>query len=411
MSEINPDSCKHDVPEDGLTEVLRGWSSKAKLYAALAGITDDWTDIQWSQLDIKQRANRVLFARIVEFLNDWPTKTTVWTDALPAGSRRTRRISPNPDPGTDWVTSAVRGGWPTNEFVVNDRNRVPDQVMATTLRWTIDQIEKIRKDAMKVEENSLKNAAKRQLDTLFAVREEPTLSSSAGTRPTPQDIAGLSRSGAPWTQLAVMAKFLADADRPNLMDFAREHLLPDDDVRWRLFHLGILGVLLKNLRVEGWKITSRRPLSGSRNEGPNYSAESPDGAIWDIWFESSRIWDHYGVKSPYLDLMAGVFMNPAQPVGADLAIIQQGVAAHLFECKYGGADEVRRKGYHQITTYVDEALEQLVPRAQGFVVGPDDVVLNSASLTLDGSPIHIVGPRHLSTFLPTALNPINSSST
>lgn len=109
MSEINPDSRKHDVPEDGLEEVLRGWSSKAKLYAALAEVTDDWADIQWSQLDIKQRANRVLFARIVEFLKGWPTKTTDWTDALPASSRRTRRISPNPGPGTDWVTSAIRG--------------------------------------------------------------------------------------------------------------------------------------------------------------------------------------------------------------------------------------------------------------------------------------------------------------
>ncbi|MBP2584735.1 hypothetical protein J3A78_005213 [Streptomyces sp. PvR006] len=399
-TDLNSVLHRHEIPEDGLEEVLRGWSSKAQLYNALAGVADDWAEVKWSSLEIQQRAHRVLYAKVVELLNGWPRKTTDWTDALPAGSRRTRRVSSNPDPGTDWVASAVRRGWPADEFVVNERARVPDQVMAASLSWTIDQIAKIQKDALKVERESLKNAAKQELATLFEVRKKPPLETSTGIRPTRQDIIALRRSGAPWTHLAGVAELLADADKPDLMEFARRHLLPDDDVRWRLFHLGTLGVLLRSLRDGGWKLANLRPLSGSKKGGPNYVAESPDGQTWDIWFEASRIWDYYNVPSPYIHLMEGVFASDADPVGADLAIIQKGVAAYLFECKYGGAGEVRRKGYHQVTTYVTEALEQLVPKAQGVVVGPDDVVLKSAEVVLDGSPIRVVGPRHLRGFLP-----------
>lgn len=403
MSELNTDNHKYKVPEDGLEEVLRGWSSRAQLYAALAAIEDDWAEVRWSPTEIQQRANRVLFAELVELLKNWPRKATDWTDALPASSRRIRKISLNPDPGTDWVASAVRRGWPPDGFVVNERSRVSDQVMETTLRWTIDQIEKIRKDALKVEREYLKNAARREIEVVLSVGLQPPLQSSVGARPTKQDINTLRRSGAPWNQLAVVAEFLSDSDRRDLMDFARRHLLPDEALRWRLFHLGTLGVLLKGLREKGWTLTSERPLSGATSKGPSYIAYAPDGEAWDIWFEASGMWDHYGVSSPYLRLMDGVFEKPADPVAADLAIIKKGVAAHLFECKFGGASEVRRKGYHQVTTYVTEAVEKLVPRAQGFIVGPDNVVLKSAQLMLDDSRINVVGPRHLSGFLPTSL--------
>ncbi|MCR8576708.1 hypothetical protein [Streptomyces sp. Isolate_219] len=387
------------MPEDGLEEVLRGWSSKAELYAALAETKDDWAKVKWTTQDIQQRAHRVLFAELIERLKSWPTKTGDWLNALPAGSRRDRRISPNPDQGTDWVRSAVRRGWPADEFVVNTRNRIPNQVMASTLRWTIDEIIRIRTDALRVEA-TLRNEVKQQIKVLSSIESLPPLNSSAGVRPTRQDIKALRMEGAPWTQLAQVAELLVDAETSNLMDFARKHLLPDPGVRWRLFHLGSLGVLLKRLYIAEWELTSWRPLSGTTEGGPNYTAHAPDGGKWDIWFEASKIWEYYKVASPYLDLMEDVFASSAEPVGADLAIIRPGVAGYLFECKFGDAAEVRRKGYHQITTYVAEALRELVPRAEGFVIGPDDVVLKSAVLKLQGAPIHIVGPRHLDSFLP-----------
>lgn len=402
MTQINASGHKFQVPEDGLEEVLRGWSSKAELYDALAQIADDWAEVRWSQKEIQQRAHRVLFAELIEKLKSWPTAQTAWLDALPAGQGKHRRISPNPDPGTDWVRSRTQRGWPPDEFVVNDRYRVPDQVMASTLRWTIDEIIRIRKDALKVEEKSLKDEVQQQIKTLLAIRDLPQLDSSSGARPTRQDIYALNREGSPWTKLADVADFLVNVDSANLKDFARQHLLPDPDVRWRLFHLGCLGVLLKNFRTAGWKLTSCHPLSGTQINGPHYKADDPDGGTWDIWFEASKIWEHYDVPSPYLDLMEDVFSKPADPVGADLAVIRSGTAAYLFECKFGPAAEVRRRGYHQITTYVSEALEELVPAAEGFVIGPDDVVLNSAEQRLQGSPIHVVGPRHLRDFLPSA---------
>ncbi|MFI9051119.1 hypothetical protein [Streptomyces sp. NPDC053427] len=272
--------------------------------------------------------------------------------------------------------------------------------MATTLTWTITEILKIRSDALKVEEKSLKGAAENQIGVLRAIKDIKPLSSSVGQRPTRQDLDALRRSGSPWNHLAHVAAFLVEVDSESPMEFARRHLLPDKKLRWRLFHLGVLGVLLKSLRSANWKLTSRRPLSASKEDGPQYTAISPDGHEWDIWFESGSMFKHYGIDSPYRDLMAEAFSGDADPVGADLAIVRRGAAAYLFECKYTDEKGVRRDGYHQITTYVTEALEQLVVTTEGFIVGPDDVVTNGGCQILDGSPIHIVGPAHLSTFLP-----------
>ncbi|MFJ6294643.1 hypothetical protein ACIQJX_14925 [Streptomyces griseoviridis] len=399
MVEMNSVDHEHQIPEEGLEEVLRGWSSKAELYSALAEVKDDWAEVKWTTHDVRQRAHRVVFAELIECLKVWPTNTAEWLNALPAGSNRSQRISSNPDPGTDWVRSAIRRGWPADEFVVNERSKIPDQVMASTLSWAVDEIIRIRASALKVEK-SLKNEVKQQIKALSSVKKLPPLNSSTGVRPTRQEIKALRREGAPWTHLAQVAELLVEVESSNLMNFARKHLLPDPAVRWRLFHLGSLGVLLKCLHEAEWELASWRPLSGTTMGGPNYTAHAPDGGKWDIWFEASKIWEYYQVNSPYMGLMQGVFESSAEPVGADLAIIQPGVAAYLFECKFGDAAEVRRKGYHQITTYVAEALGELVPRAEGFVIGPDDVVLKSAELSLQGAPIHIVGPRHLDGFLP-----------
>ena len=88
----------------------------------------------------------------------------------------------------------------------------------------------------------------------------------------------------------------------DLLTFARQHLLPDDDIRWRLFHLGVLGKLLKVLRSRGASITSLRPLSGAASSGPAYLVEL-DGRCWDLWFEAAAIWDYYGQPSPYQALV------------------------------------------------------------------------------------------------------------
>ncbi|NMO32108.1 hypothetical protein HG826_00540 [Streptomyces sp. GMY01] len=87
-------------------------------------------------------------------------------------------------------------------------------------------------------------------------------------------------------------------------------------------------------------------------------------------------------------------------MGADIALVRPGVAAYLFECKFGDAAYVSRDGYHQISTYMAEVKEKISPSVSGYVVGPDEVVVSEAAGLLSGSPVHIVGPRHMEDFSP-----------
>ncbi|WP_158745250.1 hypothetical protein [Streptomyces sp. NRRL S-1448] len=389
---------QHDVPEDGLAEVLRGWSSTAKLYAALAAVADDWVEVAWTQTDLERRAQRVLYDDLLPGLAKWPARAADWTDALPASSHRERRTSTAIGPGVHWVETRNQGRWPPVEYVAFDRNRVADQVMATTLRWVIDEVALLRRAALNVDP-SLKDKEKLRVEAALEVRTASPIDAAIGQVPTRTELHALSRSGYPWTAVAPVAKVLVNFRNMNVLEFARRHLMPIDKLRWRLFHLGVLGVLLKSLRDSGWRLVSHRPLSASEATGPHYKAHSQNGEIWDIWFEAERMWKYYGVESSYESLMKSAF-GKSSPMGADVAIVSPGHRAYLFECKYGSVSYVSRDGFHQISTYVAEVAEKLSVVAEGYIVGPDDVVTNNASELLAGARLNVVGPRHLASFQP-----------
>ncbi|MFI6981550.1 hypothetical protein ACIBSV_23550 [Embleya sp. NPDC050154] len=271
--------------------------------------------------------------------------------------------------------------------------------MAKTLRWAVDRVLAIRKAAIKVEK-SLETIAKPQFKAAAALKEIAPIASATGEAPTRLELAALMRSGSPWTTLAQTAKILQDSDSASLFDFARRHLLPVDELRWRLFHLGVLGVLLASCREHGWRLTSRKPLSASTRPGPHYELTEPDGTVWQLWFEADNMWGFYGLETAYQGISSAVFADDS-PMGADIAIVRPGEAAFLFECKYGKAAYVKRDGFHQISTYIAEASGTLAPHVRGFVVGPDDVIPTTATVQLGGGDITFVGPRHLSNFLPT----------
>ena len=180
----------------------------------------------------------------------------------------------------------------------------------------------------------------------------------------------------------------------DLLTFARQHLLPDDDIRWRLFHLGVLGKLLKVLRSRGASITSLRPLSGAASPGPAYLVKL-DGRCWDLWFEAAAIWDYYGKPSPYQTLVRPSLGYAATPLGADILLIIPGEQAYAFECKYGKTGYIAREGYLQACTYAHELRRHHVDRATSYVVGPDPKVSNSSELAWEGFAIGIIGPRHI----------------
>ena len=143
-------SSEDEIPWDGLEEVLRGWNGRGQLYEALAAVEDDLTELQWDRHDIERRARRILLAQLKPDLDRWPTSADAWLHALPAESLRRRRIAEVPYPGTDWIETRSLG-WPAEQFVIKERSRVADQVMSRTLRWVLDQLRVIRRDAVAVD--------------------------------------------------------------------------------------------------------------------------------------------------------------------------------------------------------------------------------------------------------------------
>ena len=116
-----------DIPQDGLAEVLRGWSGRGQLYEALASIRDDHSEVRWHRHDVEGRARRIMLTQLAPHLENWPQSAGDWLHALPAESLRQRRLTDTPRPGVDWVETRTFG-WPPEQFIVKDRSRVADQV-------------------------------------------------------------------------------------------------------------------------------------------------------------------------------------------------------------------------------------------------------------------------------------------
>jgi hypothetical protein len=381
-----------EIPWDGLAEVLRGWSGRGQLYEALAAVEDDLSEMRWDRRDIERRARRVLLAQLEPDIQRWPTSADDWLHALPAESLRRRRIADAPYPGTDWIETRSLG-WPPEQFVVRDRSRIADQVMSRTLRWVLDELALIRQDAIAVERSLSKSAAP-QFNAALSLRSKPPLNATEGMRPTSGDVRSLQRSGHPWSRLAPVAEKLRTSLGLDLLAFAREHLIPDDDIRWRIFHLAVFGRLIKTLRQRGAMVTNLRPLSGSSTTGPAYRLEVAE-RVWDLWFEAAGIWDYYGFPSPYKMLMGPALGHPGTPLGADILLIAPGEAAHAFECKFGTIAYIAREGYLQACTYAHELMRYLAPHVTSRVIAPDPKVNDPGELHLGELMIGVIGPRHL----------------
>lgn len=380
------------IPLDGLTEVLRGWSGRGQLYGALAEVLDRDGEVRWQRQDIEGRAHRILLGRLEQHLLGWPGSAEEWLHALPAQSLRNRRISDAPQAGTDWVETRKRG-WPPRQFVVRQRSRIADRFLATTLRWTIDRLAAVRKDAIRVE-RSVESIASAQITAALSLRGQSPLDGTEAIRPDRAGIRVLMRSGPPWTRLAPVTEALVEAQSADLLVFARQDLFPDPDIRWRLFHLAVLGVLLRALRERGATITSLRPLSGAADPGPSYAVEL-NGRRWDLWFEAAAIWSYYGQKSPYQSLVRQALGYQATPLGADILLIAPRDRAYAFECKYGETAYTSRHGYLQAMTYGDELRECFAPRVASYVVAKNSDVVRDDSRTLGDVTIGIIGPRHI----------------
>ena len=359
------------IPEAGLAEVLEPLRGQGHLWESLASIHGT-TDRHWTARDIRRRAYRILLAQLLPALEKWPLRDRDWIEALPAESIHNRATTSAPTSGTSWPDTR-RLGWPPRVFSGRVRERIADTLLVTSLRWTLDELAAIRIEAVAVEP-SVDQTVRRQLAVALGLLQQEPLRSSSGVMPSRSDVECLRAEGRPWNAVAPVADALQHPQRGSLAGLARRLIMPSEDLRWRLFHLGVFGEMLLALGRCGCTCRSLRPLSGS-STGPAYRVQDKIGRMWDLWFEAAGAWGHYRRESPYVRAAAGL-LGGNRALGADILLIRPNRAALIVECKYS-ADPgvVGRDGYEQALAYAVEITTELAKHATSVVVGPEGVVL------------------------------------
>jgi len=407
-------SAELPIPTAGLSALLRGWSGEGLLtgglWQALAAVQadepdhhlddDESTQPQWTEHRIQARAQRVLLERLRPDLSGWPTRLGQWTDALPVVTVSRTTTARRPLRPTNWVATARRHGWPPQTFIGRLRTTTADELLISTLRWTIPQVLATARAAERLlhdvsgDIRSQLNVAGELLEYIGGAGDAPP--------PLPADLRAIAGSGHPWSGLAAVAGVYVRYGQ-RLDELAYDLIYPDETLRWRLFHLGVLGQVLLALREHGAQVQWVAPLSGT-SAGPQYAVLLPDGRQMDLWFEAAGIWRHYNEPSPYRAAVAAVTAarsGGGQPIGADLLLIERGKTGLVLECKYSAhVGEVARKGYLQAVAYASELRSSLATHSWGYVVGPDTVVPGSSRTIayaeqLSGE-IGVVGPAGIS---------------
>lgn len=380
------------VPEEGLAAVLSSWTGRGSLYEALSVPADETDPRRWSESDVRTRANRVLFSLLEPALARWPSRASYWLDLLPATKVRTEEVRTHPFSGVAWAQSRRAYGWPPSAFVGKSSTREVDTLAVQVLRWTIERLQQVWADAVSLAPDLHSSSADPLAAALQLLAHEP-LATVHPAAPARSDLVALKREGAPWGAVAEVAKLLHDAEASS--DFlVHQLLMPDDDIRWRLFHLGTFGVLLATLRAEGCQVVSKRPISASSG-APNYVVRTPAGEDYQLWFEASGVWAELDMVSPFVEATSSV-RRATRTNGADILMLSPGRKALVVECKYSwNADFVARNGYYQAVAYGAEARSRFATEVISAAVGPDGVVNGTSSASLHFGRVVTTSPSGL----------------
>ena len=389
------------IPDAGLAAVLGSWIGRGSLFEALSVPAGERESRQWSSSDVRLRANRVLLSLLEPVLNRWPKRTSEWLNYLPASKTHTRMIDQVPFAGVAWAESRRRFGWPPTAFVGKQAERGADMLAVQILRWCAERLVQIWADNAGAQ-SELSFSARDQIRSVLRLLEIEPLASASPGMPVRADLVALRREGLPWGSVASAAQILVEAEKS--VDYLTYQLLmPDDEIRWRLFHLATLGVLLTALREAGCRITSLRPLS-PRSSGPNYEVTSSAGETYLLWFEASGVWSYLDEPSPFIEATRGI-RRARRSNGADLLLIMPGCKALILECKYSwNQDIVAQDGYYQATAYCTEIHSRLAGSVVAAAVGPETVVSESSFTNLTIGRVGTVPPSALTSLVEEFLN-------
>lgn len=396
------------IPEDGLAEVLGRWIGRGQLYDGLAAARDEADDREWTALHLRARAERILFEQIIASVRELPSRLATWHDAIPAARSQHGFTSDSPLAGTDWVETRIRHGWVPEAFIGRRAARSTDMLLTSALKWTLSQLMQVRRGAAQSYPD-VDLPVREQLDAAQRLLASPDLCSADAVRPSRHELKAIVRAGRPWGAIARIAEALMMLDQsPDRLVTAL--LMPDDEIRWRLFHLGVLGVMLQALRARGCSIVSLRPLSAS-SSGPAFRIADGAGKIWALWFEASGIWSQAGRRPPYADATAGLALRD-RALGADLLLISEGGEALVVECKYSHNPEfVARAGYYQAIGYAAELKSRLCHHVVAIAVGPDGVVHRPSHTELQIGRIGTCAPSHLPAYIDDFFDDLKNGAT
>lgn len=380
------------IPESGLAEVLGLWIGRGQLYESLAAARDEADDREWSACHLRARAERILFEQLFVSMRELPSRLSTWLDAIPAARSQHSFTSDAPVAGTDWVATRIRHGWVPDAFIGRNSARSTDMLLTTALKWTLSQLALVRRGAVQSYPD-VDLPVREKLDVAERLLGASPLLSADAIRPTRHDLTAIARAGKPWGAIARLAEVLM------ILDEAPERLIPallmpDCEIRWRLFHLGVLGVMLQALRARDCSIVSLRPISAS-SAGPVFRITERSGKTWSLWFEAAGIWAKSGERPPYAEATAGLALKD-RALGADLMLISKTGEAFVAECKFSKNPEfVARAGYYQAIGYAAELKSRLCHHVVAIVVGPEGVVLRPSLTELQVGRIGTCAPSHL----------------
>lgn len=375
------------IPLEGVSEILSGWSGKGSLYEALAAISgdDDGLKRDWDEQAIRARADRILIENVRSDLEEWPRSVEEWLPHLPVRIRSEVRVSATPRGRVMWRDTARRFGWPPQSYVIRRRHREIADVTVTTLAWTVFRLDEMLVSARRrkiVEEDDPTFVL-----PLEAAKEALKLTETPDTLPRPDrhDLEALTTSGMPWSHVEPVTGKIVRSET-DLLWFATQLLAPDPDLRWRLYHLAVLGHTLKALRAEGAKIRWLTPM-GAGHPGPNFLATFPDGVKVDVWFEASGAHSYYGTGPSLYKQTVKAVRGTEAAIGADLGLfIPSRSRALLLECKFSWSGSyVGRNGFHQAAGYALDALEQW-STVWSYVVGPVETVMDRTNADVSRAP-------------------------
>ncbi|AXB45820.1 hypothetical protein A4R43_27815 [Amycolatopsis albispora] len=239
--------------------------------------------------------------------------------------------------------------------------------------WVAQRLPSVQRDAVGVERN-LDKGVQPQLAALENAAAALGADKATPVLPDRVTLSALSRSGVLWRNTSALAELLRLEDTRDLLRLSQEQIEPDDELRSRLFHLGVLGLVLGAARQLGWQVFSLRPLSGAAEAGPAFELVDPGGASWELWFEALRIWKQAKIVEPYVAATAGVVKSGHEKTPDLLLIERKRRFAVVVECKLSSEPSYIREGYSQVVTYLSEIRTHFADSGEAFVVGPQELI-------------------------------------